>query len=56
MLAGTVPLSVRDVLVERYEADLPAQLRPALDALWNACGYSRSPGYAADGTFRHRIE
>jgi len=35
-------LMLPDILFESYEADLTTVLRPAFDALWQACGYADS--------------
>ncbi len=44
-----------EILLEEYETDprsVASLLRPALDAVWNACGYPRSPNYDPDGRWR----
>ena len=48
-------LIVPEVLFEDYETDAQAvasRMRPAIDAVWNACGYPRSPNYDADGRWQ----
>jgi len=44
-------LIVPDVLIEKYLFDLPRVLRPAFDAVWNACGRVRSLNYDAEGNW-----
>lgn len=44
-------LLLPDVLVNRYDADLPALLRPAFDALWQAIGMPRSLCYDEHGNW-----
>lgn len=42
-------LLVPEVMVESFAADIAQRLKPTFDAVWNACGYSGSAGYGADG-------
>ena len=42
-------LILPDVLIEDYDCDVPAALRPVFDALWNAAGYERSLNYDENG-------
>ena len=42
------------VLMEGLQEDAGRLLRPSLDAVWNACGYPRSPNYCEDGNWRPR--
>ena len=47
-----------DLVVQLAVEDLTALtdvlLRPAFDAIWNACGHPRSPNYGEDGRWRQR--
>jgi len=48
-------LVVPEILFEDYETDPQAvagRMRPAFDAVWNACGFARSPNYGLDGLWR----
>lgn len=48
-------LVVTEILFEDYETDhqaVAARMRPAFDAVWNACGFPGSPNYAQDGLWR----
>ena len=47
-------LLVPQLLIEDRAGPLDVSLRPAFDAIWNACGYPRSPNYGDDGTWRQR--
>ena len=38
-----------DVVIEHYECDIPAVLRPAFDAVWNTCGLRGSLNYNEQG-------
>ena len=42
-------LTAPDVLIERFDADIARELRPAFDSFWNACGISRSLNYDKEG-------
>jgi hypothetical protein len=42
-------LLLPDILIEEYEVSIGTVLRPAFDALWQACGYPGSRNYDADG-------
>jgi len=37
------------IILDDFEANLGAILRPAFDRLWNACGYPKSPSYDENG-------
>lgn len=48
-------LMVPEILFEEYEGDplqVANRMRPAFDAVWNACGYPRSPNYDENGQWR----
>lgn len=48
-------LVVPEILSEEYEGDpheVANHMRPAFDAVWNACGYPRSPNYDENGQWR----
>jgi hypothetical protein len=45
-------LVLPDVLVREGDLDLPALLKPAFDAFWQASGWQRSQGYSPDGKWR----
>lgn len=50
-------LVVPEVLFDEHETDVQAvarTMRPAVDAVWNACGFPRSPNYDGDGRW-HRM-
>jgi hypothetical protein len=42
-------LLVPEVMAEDFASDCGKILKPSLDAIWNACGYSGSSGYGVDG-------
>lgn len=42
-------LIVPDILIEDFDTDAATVLRPAFDAIWNACGWPQSLNYNADG-------
>lgn len=42
-------LLIPEVLLDRYEADFAAVMRPAFDAVWNAAGWPRSMNYDDNG-------
>lgn len=45
-------LLVSEILFDEFETDaqaVAARVRPTFDAVWNACGYPRSPNFGADG-------
>ena len=42
-------LLVPEVMAESFTSDCAQVLKPSFDAIWNACGYSGSAGYGADG-------
>ena len=42
-------LLVPEVMAEDFSSDCGKILKPSLDAIWNACGYSGSSGYGTDG-------
>jgi hypothetical protein len=45
-------LLLPDVVVEDYGCDVPNVLQPIFDAVWNACGFERSPNYDQDGNWK----
>lgn len=48
-------LVVPEIPFEGYETDpqaVAARMRPAFDAVWNACGFPRSPNYGPDGLWQ----
>ena len=50
-------LVVPEIMFEEHEADVQVvarRMRPAIDAVWNACGFSRSPNYDENGRW-HRM-
>ncbi len=42
-----------EILVEDVMASAPMVLKPAFDALWNACGFEQSGSYDAKGVWKH---
>jgi len=44
-------LLLPEVLVDEFSAETPQVLRPAFDALWQACGFERSQNYDASGNW-----
>ena len=38
-----------EVMAEAFTVDPTQLLKPAFDAIWNACGYPYSPSYGSDG-------
>ena len=42
-------LIVPEIVMESHDADVPALLKPCLDAIWNAAGELRSPSYDEEG-------
>ena len=42
-------LLVPEVMAESFTSDVAPLLKPTFDVVWNACGYSGSLGYGADG-------
>lgn len=44
-------LLVPELLVENFDTAADQILRPAFDAIWNACGWDRSYNYTAAGTW-----
>ena len=47
-----LPLPV--MVTDRFDADVPALLRPVFDTLWNAAGWEGSFNYDADGIYQGR--
>jgi hypothetical protein len=47
-------LSLPEVMIDRYDLDIPKTLRPAFDAVWNACGFPRSLNYDTSGNWAPR--
>jgi len=43
------PVILPDIVIEDLEADVPQMMKPILDAIWNACGFSRDLNYDDDG-------
>ncbi len=44
-------LLLPDVVIDRIPCDVPRVLRPAFDAVWNACGISQSLNFDEDGNW-----
>lgn len=44
-------LFLPEVIIEKYDASPEDILKPCFDALWNACGYSKSPNYNDAGKY-----
>ena len=44
-------LFLPEVIIEKYDASPEDILKPCFDALWNACGYSKSPNYNNTGKY-----
>ena len=40
-----------DVTMESLEVDVPKEMKPIFDAMWNACGYPGSKNYDKDGNW-----
>jgi hypothetical protein len=38
-----------DIVVDSFDLDVPQAMKPMFDAVWNACGFSRSLNYDQDG-------
>lgn len=47
-------LTLPEIMIENYECDVPHELRPIFDAVWNACGYERSLNYDKEGNWNPR--
>lgn len=47
-------ISTPEILIEDYDIDMPRLLRPAFDAIWNACGHRQSPSYDVNGDWKPR--
>jgi hypothetical protein len=43
-----------EVLLSNFEADVPRALRPIMDLVWQASGYTGSPNYDPDGNWKQR--
>ena len=43
-----------EIVVEKYEIEPAAELRPLLDTLWNAAGFQRSFNYLGDGSYKYQ--
>lgn len=43
-----------EIVIEGDDCDVPRSLRPAIDALYNACGHKGSPNYDEDGNWNHQ--
>ena len=48
---GQEVVMLPEVVVYDYSVPIQPALRPSLDVVWNACGYPRSPNFAADGSW-----
>lgn len=44
-------LIIPEMIIEEYDQDVAAQMQPALDAVWNSGGHSRSMSYDKDGNW-----
>jgi hypothetical protein len=42
-------LLVTEVMMENYELDTDRLMKPVFDAVWNACGWPKSPNYDENG-------
>lgn len=49
-------LLVPEILVDSFDCDVPRLLRPAFDAVWNACGHPRSRNYDENGRWKLKPE
>ena len=38
-----------DVIIDSLDVDVPQEMKPVFDAVWNACGFPRSFNYDKDG-------
>ncbi len=47
-------LLIPEIFVESYDIQASVILRPAFDAVWQACGYARSLNYDKDGNWTDR--
>ncbi len=45
------PIFVPDALIELYSVPVEQALRGVFDAMWNASGWPRSPGYDGEGNW-----
>ncbi len=45
-------LVIPEVVIDNYDADLPAVMRTIFDAVWNAAGWPRSMNYSEEGEWR----
>jgi len=43
-----------DVVIDETDIDVPQTMKPIFDAVWNACGFSRSLNYDEDGKWSPR--
>jgi len=43
-----------DILIDSLDIDVPQVMKPIFDAVWNACGFSRSLNYDQDGKWNPR--
>jgi hypothetical protein len=46
-------IMVPELMIETFDIDVPRQLKPLLDIIWNSVGFSESQGYNTEG---NRIE
>ena len=49
-------LLVPEILVDSFDCDVPRLLKPAFDAIWNACGHPRSRNYDENGRWKLKPE
>ena len=47
-------LILPDVVIDKMDIDAPQEMKPIFDAVWNACGFSRSLNYNEDGKWSPR--
>jgi hypothetical protein len=47
-------LLIPEILVESYDTPASEILRPAFDAVWQACGFPRSLNYDEQGNWQER--
>lgn len=42
---------IPEVMIEKFDVDLAAAMKPIFDTVWNAAGYIQSPNFDAEGKF-----
>jgi Putative DNA-binding domain len=47
-------LNLTEVMIPDYSTDIPKAMKSSFDAIWNACGFIRSPNYDANGDWKPR--